>query len=199
MTSAVHMRLISTVAISLAACSCNSRSANEQATADTNGSVSVTPTSANPCAFVSNDEVAKIIGQPIVRANAEDDVCTYETDDAMASSVKVQIKRNGANEMQTARQATTALHDIGSEMKVSSGAEGDVGSALTEKSAAPDLGDEAFFGSNSELHVLKGDTYVAVLPPMMRSRMSAGNPMLSTEDKRAIAIGIADKVIAKLR
>ena len=63
---------------------------------------------------------------------------------------------------------------------------------------APGLGDEAFFGANQQLHVLKGDSYLAVSPPTMRSRMSGGNPLLPTEKKREIATAIAQKIASKL-
>ena len=152
----------------------------------------------DPCGLVTKEDVSAATGETIVEAKSDGDRCTYQTDDAMAASVEVEIKRSGgAEEMDIARRAAGALADIGEGMKDRSGAEADVGNALTSGGAAK-LGDSAFFGPNEQLHVLKGDAYVAVTPPTMRSRMSGGNPMLSADDKRKMAMAVAEKVLAKL-
>lgn len=153
----------------------------------------------DPCAFITKEEVASVTGEAVVQTKAEGDTCRYETDDAMASTVQVDIKQSGGKEeMEIARTASGALGSIGEEMKGSDGATGDTGAMLAESGAAPKIGDQAFFGANSQLHVLKGDTYFSVLPPHMRSRMSAGNPMLPAEKKREIATAIAQKIASKL-
>lgn len=151
------------------------------------------------CSFLSKEEVAAATGEKIVNAKKDGDICTYESDDAMASSVQVEIKQSGgAEEMKVARTATGVLGDMGEGMKGAAGAEGDVGKAIAESGAAPGIGDEAFFGPNQQLHVLKGDAYFAVTPPTMRSRMSGGNPMLAPEAKREMASEIARQLIVKL-
>ena len=153
----------------------------------------------DPCAFITKEEVAAVTGETVVQTKAEGDTCRYETDDAMASSVQVDIKQSGGKEeMEIARTASGALGSIGDEMKESDGATGDTGEMLAESAAAPKIGDQAFFGANSQLHVLKGDAYFSVLPPHMKSRMSAGNPMLSSEKKRDIATAVAQKIASKL-
>jgi len=62
---------------------------------------------------------------------------------------------------------------------------------LSETGGAPNLGDEAFFGANSQLSVRKGNSYIAVQPPIMRSPMGQGNPMLGSADRKKIALAIA--------
>ena len=154
---------------------------------------------ADPCSFISKEEIAAVTGEAVVETKAEGDTCRYETDDAMASSVQVDIKPSGGKEeMEIARTASGTLGSIGDEMEKADGAEGDTGAILTESGAAPKIGDQAFFGANQQLHVLKGDSYFAVSPPQMRSRMSAGNPLLPAEKKREMAAAIAQKIVAKL-
>jgi hypothetical protein len=117
----------------------------------------------------------------------------------MASSVQVDIKQSGGKEeMEIARTASAALGSIGDQMKNTGGAEADTGERIGESASAPKIGDQAFFGANQQLHVLKGDAYFAVSPPQMRSRMSGGNPLLPVEKKREIAVALAQKIVTKL-
>ena len=154
---------------------------------------------AEPCALVTGEEVAAVIGEAVVAAKPDGVECTYETADAMASSVTVEVARTGgAAEMRAAREAAGVLGRIGSDLADGKGAEAQAGEAMAEAGAAPGLGDQAFFGANQQLHVLKGDSYLAVSPPTMRSRMSGGNPLLSDEQKRAMARAIAEKALARL-
>ena len=95
-------------------------------------------------------------------------------------------------------EAAGALGRIGGKMAEGKGAEAQAGEAIAEGGAAPGLGDQAFFGANQQLHVLKGDSYLAVSPPTMRSRMGGGNPLLSGDQKRAMARAIADKALSRL-
>lgn len=173
--------------------------ASQQAGAGTNSAAPSAAAAADPCALVTKEEVQAATGESILEAKAEGDGCTYETDDAMASSVRIEIKRtNGAKEMQTAREAAGVLDRMGAEMADEKGAEGDAGAAMKSGGEAGGIGDQAFFGSNEELHVLKKDVYFTVSPPTMRSRMSGGNPMLSAEQKWEMARAIAEKVAGRL-
>lgn len=157
-----------------------------------------TAASADPCALVPKEEVAEAIGEPVVQAQSEGGTCSYETEDP-ASSVKVEVVRTGgAQEMQTARDAAGVLGRIGGKMADGKGAEAQAGEAIAEGGAAPGLGDQAFFGANQQLHVLKGDSYLAVLPPTMRNRMGGGSPVLSGDQRQAMARAIAEKALARL-
>src|SRR5688500_18450930 len=154
---------------------------------------------ADPCALVTREVVTAAIGETVVKAQSAGEGCSYETEDAMASSVKVEARRTGgASEMQAAREAAGVLGRIGGKLAEGNGAEAQAGEAMAEGGAAPGLGDQAFFGANQQLHVLKGDSYLAVTPPTMRSRMSGGNPLLSDDQKRAMARAIAEKALPRL-
>jgi hypothetical protein len=158
-----------------------------------------TAAGAEPCALVTKEEVAQAIGEAVVQAKSDGGACSYETEDAMASSVKIEVVRTGgAREMQAARDAAGALGRIGADLADGKGAEAQAGKAMAEGGAAPGLGDQAFFGANQQLHLLKGDSYLAVSPPTMRSRMSGGNPLLTGDQKRAMARAIAEKALARL-
>ena len=167
--------------------------------ASDNASAGSAAAEGDACALVTKEEVAEAIGEAVVQAQSDGEGCSYETEDAMASSVKVEVTRTGgASEMQAAREAAGVLGRIGGKMADGKGAEAQAGEAMAEGGAAPGLGDQAFFGANQQLHVLKGDSYLAVSPPTMRSRMSGGNPLLSDDQKRAMARAIAQKALARL-
>ncbi|HYE26615.1 MAG TPA: hypothetical protein VEA61_00030 [Allosphingosinicella sp.] len=191
--------LVCGLAVAAQGCGSDSGGGNAAAPgAPGNGSASALA-SADPCALVTKEEVAAAIGEAVVEAKSEGAACSYGTQDAMASSVKVEVARaGGAAQMQAAREAAGALERIGGQMAKGKGAEAQAGEAIAEGGAAPGLGDQAFFGANQQLHVLKGDSYLAVSPPTMRSRMSGGNPFLSDDQKRVMARAIAEKALARL-
>ena len=154
---------------------------------------------ADPCRLVTADEIAEIIGQPITAKAAHDTSCQYQTADAAASSVTVEIDQaDAAGAMALQRKAAGMLKDAGGAVAGEGGAGADANAMLSEGGAAPKLGDEALFGPNQQLSVRKGASFIAVTPPTMRSRMAAGNPMLSAEDKRRMAVAVAEKALARL-
>lgn len=151
------------------------------------------------CSLVAPDAVTAVIGQPIVVSRPGVDSCKYETEDPMASSVEVLVKRqNAGEEMAVARKASGILADVGEEMGRSKGAKGDVGATLQQGATSAGIGQEAFFDSNQSLHVLDRNAYFTISPPMMRSRMGPGNPMLSEQERRGMAKALAQKVAAAL-
>lgn len=188
------------VALSLALVGCGENRSEETGTNSTAISTASQSTAArDPCAFVTKEEVSAATGETIVQAQSDADRCSYQTDDPMAASVEVELKLSGgAEEMEIARRAAGVLADMGEGMKDAGGAEHDLGNALTSGGTAPPLGDAAFFGVNEQLHVLNGDVYIAVTPPTMRSRTAGGNPMLNAEDKRKMAIAVAERVLSRL-
>jgi hypothetical protein len=156
--------------------------------------------STDPCSLVSAEEVAQIVGEKIVAAKPAEGSCTYETEDAQASSVTIELNQtDAASQMDIARRTAGVLKDMGAEAAEQGGAAGqDVNAMLSESGDSPKIGDEAFFGANHELSVRKGNSYIAVSPPMMRSRLAGGNPLLSGEDKKKMATAIAEKAVARL-
>lgn len=154
----------------------------------------------DPCTLATADEIGAVIGDKIVATTPGEGSCTWETADAQASSVTITLNQSdAAGQMKVARDAAGILGDIGAAAAEQGGAAGrDVNAMLSDSGDAPKIGDEAFFGANAELSVRKGNSYIAISPPMMRSRMSGGNPILSTEDRKRMAIAIAEKAVARL-
>lgn len=183
----------------LAGIGCNSDSSGEAAAPGNKASGS-TANALDVCSLLSKEDVGAVIGEAIVEVEANGDTCSYQTEDAMASSVEIEVRQTGAaDEMQAAQDAAGVLGDMGADVKDAKGAEGELGELLSEASSSVSgIGDEAFFGANQQLHVLKNNVYFAVSPPTMRSRTGSGNPMLSAEEKREMARAIAQKVAAKL-
>lgn len=186
-----------TILMALALAGCGSQSGGDNASAPAEGTA--TAASTDPCGLVTNEEVATIIGEPITGTEKGEGSCTWQTADAQASTVTIELNQSdAAGEMATARQAAGILKDMGGAVADQGGAGADVNTALSDSGDTPKIGDEAFFGPNQQLSVRKGNSYIAVSPPMMRSRMSAGNPMLSGDDKKKMAIAIAEKAVARL-
>ena len=204
MSNKLKIKTVLLCSLALIAFGCNSSSSSEATTsrAETSGSTanaSQATVAIDVCSLVSKEDVGAAIGEKIVQTEVKGDICIYETED-VASSVEIEVKRNdAAAEMQSARDVAKILGKLGGEMKDAKGAEGDVGEMLAKDSASVSgIGDEAFFGANEQLFVLKNNVYFTVLPPIMRPRTGSGNPMLKAEEKRAMAKSIAQKVASKL-
>ena len=184
------------MALALTACGSQTDGDNTAAPAGAGTAVAATT---DPCSLVTNEEVATIIGEPVTGTEKGEGSCTWQTADAQASSVMIELNQSdAAGEMATAKQAAGILKDMGGAVADQGGAGADVNAALSDSGDTPKIGDEAFFGPNSQLSVLKGGSYIAISPPMMRSRMSAGNPMLSSDDKKKMALAIAEKAVSRL-
>jgi hypothetical protein len=188
------------IAMSLGACGgSNSASEDDANAGQTAATASGAASGTDPCSLVTVEEVGAVVGEKIISKAASQGRCEYQTADAAASSVTIEINQSdAAGEMATAQQAAGVLKNVGAAVSGQGGAGADVNAALSESGDAPKIGDEAFFGPNQQLSVLKGSSYIAISPPMMRSRMAAGNPLLSAEDKKKMAIAIAEKAIARL-
>jgi hypothetical protein len=150
------------------------------------------------CSFISQEEMSGIIGEPVVQTEARGETCSYWTENQLAS-VEVEIAQSGgAEEMTAARDAARILGNMGQEMKGAKGAEGNLGEMLQGPDPVPGLQAEAFFGSNQQLHVLKGEAYFAVTPPLLSGSITTGNPMLPAEKKRDIAANVARTIASRL-
>lgn len=154
----------------------------------------------DPCSLVTAEEVGEAIGDKIVATKPGEGSCTYETADAQASSVTIELNQaDAAGQMDVAKRTAGFLKGMGAEAAKEGGAAGqDVNAMLSDSGDAPKVGDEAFFGPNTQLSVRKGSSYVAIQPPIMRSRMAGGSPLLSSDDKKKMALAIAQKAVARL-
>jgi len=187
------------MALGLSGCGATDTSSNTAAENQAKAEVAAASAGIDPCSLVTVEEVGAVIGDKIISKASNDGRCEYQTADAQASSVTVEINQSdAAGEMDTARKAAGILKDTGSAVADQGGAGADVNAALSESGDSLKIGDQAFFGPNQQLSVLKGKSYIAISPPMMRSRMAAGNPMLSADDKKKMAIAIAEKAVARL-
>ena len=183
----------------LAACGGNKADGDSTSAGDGPAPPATAAAATDPCSLVTPEEVGSVIGEKITGTEKSDGSCTYQTADAQASSVTIELNQtNAKGEMEAQKSAAGVLKDMGSAAAGQGGAGADVNAMLSESGDMPKIGDEAFFASNQQLSVLKGSSYVAVTPPMMRSRMSGGNPLLSAGDKKKMAIAIAEKAVARL-
>jgi hypothetical protein len=195
-------RIFMSSALALALTACGS--GQEQAAGPTSERNEATTAAAaaktDPCSLVTADEVGEIIGDKIVTTKPADGTCTYETADAQASSVTIELNQtDAAGQMDVAKRTAGVLKGMGAEAAEQGGAAGqDVNAMLSDSGDAPNVGDEAFFGANSQLSVRKGNSYIAIDPPIMRSRMASGSPLLSSDDKKKMALAIAEKAVARL-
>jgi hypothetical protein len=152
--------------------------------------------SVDVCALVPKDAVGAVIGQPIVNVVPGKGSCKYETEDAGASSVEIVVSRDDpAGQMDVVRKAAGALGSMGAAMESGKGATADVGQMVQGSGDLAGIGEQAFFDSNSTLHLLHKGLYLSVMPPIMKSRMGPGNPLLSKEDRRAMAKALAVKLL----
>jgi len=192
---------LSVLAGALLAAGCGSETSehgNASAPAGTRPDAAASAT--DPCSLVTAEEVGAIIGDKIVATEKGEGSCVYQTADAQASSVEIELNQSdAAGQMDIAKRTAGFLKGMGDAAAKEGGAAGkDVQAMLSESGDAPKVGDEAFFGPNSQLSVRKGASYVAILPPIMRSRMAARNPLLSADDKKKMAVAIAEKAVSRL-
>ena len=194
----VSLGLVCPLVLALTACgSGGGSSENKEAAA--NGASAETAKAEDPCRLVSADEVGAIIGDKIVATKPAEGSCTYETADAQASTVMIEINTTDAKgQMDIARRTAGFLKGMGSAAADKGGAGADVNQMLSDSGDAPKVGDEAFFGPNQQLSVLKGGTYLAISPPIMRSRTAGGNPLLSSDKKKEMAVAVAEKAVSRL-
>jgi hypothetical protein len=181
----------------LAACGSNTEQAASN-DAGTDGAPTAATASTDPCALVTTEEMAAIIGEKVTGTEPGDGECKYKTEDD-ASTVTIALDQSdAADAMRVARQAAGALSGIGGAVADEGGAGADVNAMLSDQGETPRLGEESFFSTGSQLNILKGNSYLAISPPIMRNRMGPGNPMLSSDDKKMMAVKIAETALARL-
>jgi hypothetical protein len=201
MRAAAKLLLVS-AALGLAACGSGGEEGSNAAEAPPGDTPVATAAAVQtePCSLVTADEVGGILGDKIVAAKPGEGSCTYETADAQASSVAIELNQtDAAGQMDIAKRTAGFLKGMGQQAAKEGGAAGqDVNAMLSDSGDTPKVGDEAFFGPNTQLSVRKGNSYLAIQPPIMRSRMAGGSPLLSSADKKKMARAIAEKAIARL-
>lgn len=153
----------------------------------------------DPCSVLSAAEVSEITTDAVTGTSRDGATCYYnsEPDDGVRITV---MKSGGAKQMAVVHRTAGVLSGMGNSVAGKGGAGADAANLLQkDKTAPPKLGDEAAWGLNTVLSVRKGDMFVEVTPPMMHDpKTHTGYPLVKTDEKRAIAQKIAEKVLAKL-
>lgn len=196
----MKLTFVATMALAVAACGSKAdKAGNDAVQANADGPVGAAGVK-DACSLITRDEVGAIIGDKVVATKPSAGSCEYDTADPQASSVTIELNQDdAAGQMDIAKRTAGFLKGMGARAaKEGGGAGQDVNAMLSESGDTPKVGDEALFGPNQKLSVLKGKIYIAVQPPIMRSRTTGGNPLLSTDDKKKMAIAIAEKAVSRL-
>jgi hypothetical protein len=191
--------LSAVMALALAGCGSKPDGGTEASGTHSEATPAAAAAGTDPCSLVTTAEMGEILGEEIVAAKPGEGSCTYETQDAQASSVTIELdQKDAAGQMDIAKRTAGVLKGMGEEASKQGAAGQDVNAMLSDSGDTPSVGDEAFFGPNTQLSVRKGNSYIAIQPPIMRSRMSGGNPLLSGDDKKRMAMEIAQKAVSRL-
>lgn len=155
--------------------------------------------SIDPCSLLSAAEMSEITTDAVTGTSRDAATCTYHSDPNDGVQLTV-MKTGGAKQMEVVHRTAGVLGGMGNAVADKGGAGADTADLLKkDKTAPPALGDEAAWGLNTVLSVRKGDMFVEVTPPMMHDpKTHPGYPLVKTDEKRAIAQKIAEKVLAKL-
>jgi len=153
----------------------------------------------DPCSVLSAAEISAITTDTVTRTSHDAATCTYHSDPDDGVQLTI-MKSGGAKQMEVVHRAAGVLGGMGNAVANKGGAGADAANLLKkDKTAPPSLGDEAAWGLNTVLSVRKGDMFVEVSPPIMHDpKTHPGYPLVKTDEKRAIAQKIAEKVLAKL-
>ncbi len=152
-----------------------------------------------PCSVLSAAEVSEITTDAVTVTSSDGATCYYKSDPDDGVRITV-MKTGGAKQMAVVHRTAGVLSGMGNSVAGKGGAGADAAHLLQkDKTAPPKLGDEAAWGLNTVLSVRKGDMFVEVTPPMMHDpKTHPGYPLVKTDEKRAIARRLAEKVLAKL-
>jgi hypothetical protein len=141
---------------------------------------------ATVCAMVPKEEVSQAIGMQVTEVNDVRTACEYHTmDPAVYVTIRVDKGRHAATAMEGSKMAANMF------------------GANSDNAGKPpaQFGDDAVYGANDSLAVLKDGVYVSVMPPMsaVRSADNAAPQFLPTERKREIANTLAAKVLERVK
>ncbi len=176
---------------------CSKDKPGDTATAD-GGTVVAAAANIDPCSLITAAEVAAITTDAVSGTKRQEQTCTYLS--KPSDGAQVTVKGNGKDEMATMHRVAGVLGGMGASVAGKGGAGADTAALLKEdKNAPPKLGDEAMWGPNTTLAVRKGDAYIEVSPPIIHDMEThKGMPIIDKDEKKKIAVAIAEKVLAKL-
>jgi hypothetical protein len=153
----------------------------------------------DPCSLLTADDIKSITTDEMTRINRAAGNCHYQGA-ANVSLLVTAYATGGQERMETGRRAAKVLDSMGSAAADKGGAGANVKNMLQPANEKPPaLGDEAVWGMNDTLLVRKGDAFIEVTPPMMHDPSThTGIPLISSEEKRAIAVAVVTKALSKL-
>lgn len=193
--------IVTTLPLALALTAC-SKPAGDNATTTTTTTTTATETATlDPCSLLTPAEMTAITTDRVKEATADGDTCKYVSDPNDDGVTLVAVRTGGKDKMETAKRAANLLEGMGGAVKDKGGAGADAAAMMKKDSAAvPQLGDQTMWGMNNTLSVLRGDAYVEVTPPLMHDPANhSGYPIVRSEEKRAIAVKVAQAALARLR
>jgi len=153
---------------------------------------------ADPCAFITPGEVTAITTDAVIRTTASGHDCTYHADPDDGVQVTVHL-HDGARQMQVMRRSAAVAAGLGRAVAGKGRTGADTEALLREdKTAPPQLGDEALWGLNTTLSVRQGGFFVSVTPPVMHDPLNHGTyPLIRRDERRMIAMRVAEKILAR--
>src|SRR5512133_1367171 len=140
------------------------------------------------CAMVPKEEIGQVIGAAITEVNDVRTACEYHTaDPAVFVTIRVDQGRHAAAAMEGSKMAANMF--------------GGGDNADKPPKPPPQFGDNAVYGTNGSLALLKDGVYVSVMPPIaeVRSEQVPAPQFLPDERKRSIANTLAAKVLQRLK
>ena len=175
-----------------------SKTGDETASGGDASSARVATKVIDPCSLISADEMTAITTDKVTQVEKTGpDSCKYHSNPDEGVMLTVDTT-DGVHQMQVRRNAAKVLGGMGAAMADKSAAGADAADMLKQKSGAPAIGDEAMWQVPSTLAVRKGTVFVEVMPPLMHDPANhTGYPLIADKDKRAIAVAVATKVLAK--
>jgi hypothetical protein len=198
--SSILFMAVTAASLTLAGCGGGNAGTADAAGSGGESAAPVEVADLDPCSLLTAEEVAAITTDKVNRTNRDKATCYYHSTPGEEVRVTV-MKTGGAKQMEVVHRTANVLGGMGASVADKGGAGADAAELLKkDKSATPKIGDESAWGAVSMLSVRKGDMFVEVTPLMMHDPANhSGYPLVGTEEKRKIAVAIAEKVLAKLQ
>lgn len=198
----MHSKLLTSCALAavLMLSACGKKAEDSAATGSDPAAVATAGKTVDPCTILTTPEMAAITTDAVTATQPQDKgSCKYVSGQDDGTTVTI-FASGGKHQMEIAHKSAQLLGGMGQSLAAKGGAGADTAALLKpDGSAVPALGDEQMWEANSTLAVRKGDAYVEVSPPIMHDPANhPGYPIISEKDKRAIAVAVAQKILAKI-
>lgn len=153
---------------------------------------------ADPCSLLSAADIEDVVGDKVTKTERDGDYCNYQTSDQDGAEVQY-VVGDAKGRMDIDRKVGGAMGDMGRAIANEGAAGADANAMMHDGGGDAAIGDVSLFIANGGVSFRKGDQYVSITPPIMHDPMTAkGNPLIGKDDKRAMAVALARKALAKL-